>query len=45
MRFVAGTGYAARALTRCIIGQATNPATSEVASYDWDGLAQSGTDG
>lgn len=44
MRFVAGTGYAARALTRCIVGQATNPATSEVASYDWDGLAQSRTD-
>ena len=45
MRFVAGTGYAARALTRCIVGHATNPATSEVTSYDWDGLAQSRTDG
>lgn len=45
MRFVAGTGYAARALTRCVVGKAANPATSDVASYDWDGLAQSRTDG
>jgi FAD-dependent urate hydroxylase len=45
MRFVAGTGYAARALTRCIVRQATSPATSEVASCDWDRLVQSRTDG
>ncbi len=40
MRFVAGTKYAARALTRCILGHANNLATSKVASYEWDGLAQ-----
>ena len=40
MRFVAGTKYAARALTRCILGRAANPATSQVASHEWDGLAQ-----
>jgi len=40
MRFVAGTKYAARALTRCILRQATNLATSTGASYAWDGLAQ-----
>jgi hypothetical protein len=45
MRFVAGTGYAARALTRCIVGYATKPATSEVASSEWDELVQSRTDG
>jgi FAD-dependent urate hydroxylase len=41
MRFVAGTKYAASALTRSILGQATNLATSQVASHEWDGLAQS----
>jgi len=40
MRFVAGTKYAARALTCCILGQATNLATRKLASYEWDGLAQ-----
>jgi hypothetical protein len=40
MRFVAGTKYAASALTGCILGQAANPAKSKVASYEWDGLAQ-----
>jgi FAD-dependent urate hydroxylase len=40
MRFVAGTKYAASALTRCILGQAANPATSKVASHERDGLAQ-----
>lgn len=45
MRFVAGTGYAARSLTRCIVAHAMNRATNNVASYDWDGLAQSRTDG
>jgi cation diffusion facilitator CzcD-associated flavoprotein CzcO len=32
MRFVAGTGYAASALTHCILGRATSPAKGEVAS-------------
>jgi FAD-dependent urate hydroxylase len=32
MRFVAGTKYAASALTRCILGRATSPAKGEVAS-------------
>jgi hypothetical protein len=41
MRFVAGTKYAASALTRSILGQATNLATSQVTSHEWDGLAQS----
>lgn len=45
MRFVAGTRYAARALTHCIAGQAMSRATNNVASYDWDRLAQSRTDG
>jgi hypothetical protein len=40
MRFVAGTKYAARALTRCIMGQAADLATSKLASYEWDGLPQ-----
>jgi FAD-dependent urate hydroxylase len=40
MRFVAGTKYAASALTHSILGQATNLATSQVASHEWDGLAQ-----
>jgi cation diffusion facilitator CzcD-associated flavoprotein CzcO len=40
MRFVAGTKYAASALTHSIVGQATNRATSQVASHEWDGLAQ-----
>ena len=40
MRFVAGTKYAASALTRCILGRAANPATRQVASREWDGLAQ-----
>ncbi len=40
MRFVAGTKYAASALTRCILGQAANPVTSKVASYQWDEVAQ-----
>jgi cation diffusion facilitator CzcD-associated flavoprotein CzcO len=40
MRFVAGTKYAARALTRCILGQAANRATRKLATYEWDGLAQ-----
>lgn len=44
MRFVAGTKYAASALTRCILGLAANLATNKVASYEWDGLAQSRTD-
>jgi hypothetical protein len=44
MRFVAGTGYAARSLTGCIVGHATNPVTSEVSSSEWDGLVQSRTD-
>jgi cation diffusion facilitator CzcD-associated flavoprotein CzcO len=39
MRFVAGTKYAASALTRRILGRAANPATSQVASHEWDGLA------
>jgi FAD-dependent urate hydroxylase len=33
MRFVAGTRYAATALTRCIIGQAVSPGTSKVDSH------------
>lgn len=41
MRFVAGTKYAASALTRSLLGQVTNLATSRVASHEWDGLAQS----
>jgi hypothetical protein len=45
MRFVAGTGYAARALTRGIVGYATKPATSQVTSPERDGLLQSRTDG
>src|SRR6266481_2514687 len=40
MRFVAGTKYAASALTRCILGQAENPATSKGAPYELGGLAQ-----
>jgi FAD-dependent urate hydroxylase len=44
MRFVAGTKYAASALTRCILGLAANLATNKVASYEWDGLAQTRTD-
>jgi hypothetical protein len=32
MRFVAGTGYAASALTHCILGRATSPAKGDVAS-------------
>ena len=40
MRFVAGTKYAASALTHSILGQATNLATSQIASHEWDGLAQ-----
>jgi cation diffusion facilitator CzcD-associated flavoprotein CzcO len=38
MRFVAGTKYAARALTRGILGQATDPVTSKDASYERDEL-------
>jgi cation diffusion facilitator CzcD-associated flavoprotein CzcO len=45
MRFVAGTKYAARALTRCILGQRMNLATSTVVPYEWGGLAQTRTDG
>jgi len=33
MRFVAGTGYAAIGLTRCIVGRAATPATSKIASH------------
>lgn len=40
MRFVAGTRYAASALTRGILEQSANPATSNIASYEWDGLVQ-----
>jgi hypothetical protein len=40
MNHIAGTRYAASALTRCILGQSANPATSKVASHEWDGLAQ-----
>jgi hypothetical protein len=40
MRFVAGTKYAANALTRGILGRAGNPATSKVASHELDELAQ-----
>jgi FAD-dependent urate hydroxylase len=45
MRFVAGTKYAACALTRRIVGPSTKPATNQVASYEWDRLAQSRSDG
>jgi hypothetical protein len=38
MRFVAGTGYAARGLTRGILGPAANVVTNKVASYDRDTL-------
>ncbi|PYU19186.1 MAG: hypothetical protein DMG30_25090 [Acidobacteria bacterium] len=38
MRFVAGTKYAARALTRGILGQATDPVTPKVASYERERL-------
>jgi cation diffusion facilitator CzcD-associated flavoprotein CzcO len=38
MRFVAGTKYAARALTRGILGQAADPITSQVTSYERDRL-------
>ena len=38
MRFVAFTKYAARALTRGILGQAADPITSKVASYERDRL-------
>jgi FAD-dependent urate hydroxylase len=38
MRFVAGTKYAARALTRGIIGQAADPVTSTVAPFEPDQL-------
>jgi len=41
MRFVAGTKYAASALARCIVGPAANPATNQVASREWEGLARS----
>src|SRR6266404_6398969 len=40
MSHIAGTKYAASALTRCILGQPDNPATSKVAPHQWDGLAQ-----
>jgi FAD-dependent urate hydroxylase len=40
MSHIAGTKYAASALTRCILGQPANPATSKVGSHEWDGLAQ-----
>jgi pyridine nucleotide-disulfide oxidoreductase len=39
MSHVAGTKYAASALTRCILGQTANR-KSKVASHGWDGLAQ-----
>src|SRR6266849_4330251 len=38
IRFVAGTKYAARALTRGILGQATDPAIRKVAEYQRDRL-------
>ena len=40
MRFVAGTKYAASALTRCILRRAANPSTSQLASREWEGLPQ-----
>jgi hypothetical protein len=40
MRFVAGTKYAAQALTRCIVGKPAYPATSKVSSCEWEGLAE-----
>src|SRR6266404_2660014 len=39
MSHVAGTKFAASALTRCILGQRAN-CKSKVASHEWDGLAQ-----
>ncbi|MCU1239283.1 MAG: hypothetical protein JWO71_9 [Candidatus Acidoferrum typicum] len=39
MSHVAGTKYAASALTRCILEQPAN-SRSRVASHEWDGLAQ-----
>jgi pyridine nucleotide-disulfide oxidoreductase len=44
MRFLAGTGFAARSLTRCVLGHATNHAEKTLSSYDWDQLAQTRTD-
>src|SRR5712692_10487404 len=38
MRFVAGTKYAASALSRGILGQATDPAIRKVAEYQRDRL-------
>jgi hypothetical protein len=40
MSHIAGTKYAASALTRCILGQPANLAISKVAPHDWDGLAE-----
>jgi cation diffusion facilitator CzcD-associated flavoprotein CzcO len=44
MRFVAGTRYAAHALTRCILREGTNPATIKVPSYEYDVFAGTRTD-
>jgi hypothetical protein len=42
MRFVAGTKYASKALTRSILRQGGSRATREVASFDW--LSRTGFD-